>query len=61
MSWPRRHELIDVDLDAYADEPSAAVAESQPEPPAEAERISILDAADLARIPVQELLPKLSP
>ena len=50
---------MDVDLDAYADEEDTQ--HPEPSPPAvEPEPVSILDAADLARIPVEELLPKLS-
>ena len=64
MSWPRRHELIDVDLDAYADsEGPSGMPEAQPvqHPPvvaAEQPRISRLEAAELAGIPLEELLPK---
>ena len=65
MSWPRRHELFDVDLDAYADENDAAApGEPQPAQPrverkAEPERVSVLEAAERAGIPLEELLPKL--
>ena len=58
MSWPRRHELVDVDLDAYADDAdSPDSGESQP---VEEKRVSTLEAAELARMPLEELLPKLN-
>ena len=60
MSWPRRHELMDVDLDAYADEDDAPV-ERQSQRVVEQQRVSVLEAAELARVPVEELLPKLIP
>jgi hypothetical protein len=61
MSWPRRHELFDVDLDAYADdEDTSARGEVQPvERQVEPERVSVLEAAERAGIPLEELLPKL--
>jgi len=59
MSWPRRHELFDVDLDAYDDESSETPPTvHQPEPPIEPKRVSALEAAERAGIPLEELLPK---
>lgn len=57
MSWPRRHELIDLDLDAYADD--AQPAEHQVECAIEQKRVSVLEAAERAGVPLEELLPKL--
>jgi hypothetical protein len=65
MSWPRRHELFDIDLDAYADEAdTSAPGDVQPvarqvERAVEQERVSVLEAAERAGMPLEELLPKL--
>ena len=65
MSWPRRHELIDLDLDAYADDADASedvqAARYQLENIVEEKRVSLLDAAERAGIPLEALLPKLDP
>ena len=65
--WPRRHELMDVDLDAYEEnaEPDATDATQPAERPRERvareEPVSVLNAAERAGIPLEELLPKLRP
>ena len=62
MSWPRRHELFDIDLDAYADDEDTSKNDAQPAEPQvviEQKRISVLEAAERAGIPLEELLPKL--
>ncbi|HEY1727196.1 MAG TPA: hypothetical protein VGG22_02315 [Candidatus Baltobacteraceae bacterium] len=65
MSWPRRHELFDIDLDAYADEEDtsahgeAQAEETRVEPAIEQKRVSVLEAAERAGMPLEELLPKL--
>lgn len=65
MSWPRRHELIDLDLDAYADESDADALREAPQVARRSERrleamaVSVLDAAERAGVPLEELLPKL--
>jgi hypothetical protein len=65
MSWPRRHELFDLDLDAYPDdEDTSARGEVQPverqvESTIEQKRVSVLEAAERAGVPLEELLPKL--
>ena len=65
MSWPRRHELIDVDLDAYADEaktPESAEPrreERELRHAVEQKRVSVLEAAERAGIPLEELLRRL--
>ena len=64
MSWPRRHELMDVDLDAYADDAEAAHTQPRSQAPeveqAPEAKPSVLEAADLARVPSLELLRKLN-
>lgn len=65
MSWPRRHELMDVDLDAYADDAPAQpsdAAESVAQSPGEIEEepVSTLEAAERAGVPLEELLLKLN-
>jgi hypothetical protein len=65
MSWPRRHELIDIDLDAYADDGATSArddvqsVEPQVDRAIEQKRISVLEAAERAGIPLEVLLPKL--
>ena len=67
MSWPRRHELLDVDLDAYANDDEARESDNaQPadlhsEAATEEQQISSLEAAERAGIPLEVLLPKLDP
>jgi len=63
MSWPRRHELFDVDLDAYDDEIDVDVkpSERQCEKAVEQKHVSVLEAAERAGIPLEVLLPKLDP
>ena len=57
---------MDVDLDAYADDTDSANSgksqpvESQIVQPVEEKRVSTLEAAELARMPLEELLPKLN-
>lgn len=64
MSWTRRHELMDLDLDAY-EEDAADAAEAtrpavhSPERPFELQGASLLDAAERAGMPLDPLLPKL--
>ena len=59
MSWPRRHELIDVDLDAYAEDADAPPSDVA-QPAIEEPRVSLLEAAERAGIPLEELLHRLS-
>lgn len=66
MSWPRRHELIDLDLDQYAEEediskPADPRSTENPVKPVVERRSSVLDAAERAGVPLEELLPKLDP
>ena len=58
MSWPRRHELIDLDLDAYPDDETQPV-EPVVENVVEQKPMSLLEAAERAGIPLDVLLPKL--
>lgn len=56
---------MDVDLDAYAEDAEAPAAGAQPpeHPPeraTERKNATALEAAELARVPLAELLPKLS-
>lgn len=55
---------MDIDLDAYADDSDdAESSQTQPVQPqverVEEKRVSILEAAERAGIPLEELLPKL--
>lgn len=65
MSWPRRHELFDIDFDAYPDDEGiSAPGDVQPVEPqvaraSEKQRVSVLEAAERAGVPLEELLPKL--
>jgi len=57
---------MDLDLDAYADDSeTTASSEQQPVPPhieqTEEKHVSVLEAAERAGIPLEELLPKLDP
>lgn len=55
---------MDLDLDAYADDSDDAESSAtQPVQPQveEQKRVSILEAAERAGIPLEELLPKLEP
>ncbi|GEM_PF-5171052 len=66
MSWPRRHELIDIDLDAYADDADAPLDRVAPQASrreleaVEEVQVSSLEAAERAGIPLEELLRGLS-